>query len=179
MKVKKFKVKQIFKLHLLNSRAYEYLLKKSHPSVFTNYNLIELMGSFKRALHIIYQFHKAEKRILFVGIPKKLELKINRLTRHLAVSKAFDFQTIISKPLMFKLTERPDLIVLFSSEKRLGIINKSHAMRIPLINFGAKSASIKLLTRSSYQVELVNYNSNSASDKTLFFLGLNFLFKKL
>lgn len=199
MKIKKVKFKQILKLHLLNSRAYEHFAKTSHSSSFLDFNMTQSISDFKRILHIIYQFHSVGKKILFIGVSKKLELKINKLTPHLATPSNFDLQGFFlnnqkllkevkiinraalhldSKLLFPKLLERPDLVVLFSHEKKQNIINESHVAKIPLILFNAKSSSKELSVKSSYNVLPFSSNSGSVSEMGFLLQGLNFLFKK-
>lgn len=198
MKIKKFKFKQILKLHLLNSKAYEHLVKKPDSNLLTDFNITQIIGNFKKVLHIIYQFHYAKRRILFIGVPKRLELKINKLTSHLAVPSNFDLQGILLnnlkqlksakeanqslsnlylRSLLPKLSKRPDLIVLFSCEKKQNIINESYVAKVPVIIFDAENVSNELLAKGSYKVQSIGSDCVSASDKSLFFLGLNFLFK--
>lgn len=198
MKIKKFKSKQILKLHLLNSRSYEHIIKKSQSGSFIDFSLTQIISDFKKVLHVIYQFHCANKKVLFIGIPKKLELKINKLTPHVAIPDYIDLKGILSnsfkqqalskvspsflrfddKSLLSKQLSKPDLIVIFSGKKKQTIINASHAAKIPLIIFNGESVSTELIVKSSYKVHSIAFNSASVSDKSLFFLGLNFLFKK-
>lgn len=199
MKIKKVKFKQILKLHLLNSKAYEHFAKISHSSSLLDFSMTQSISDFKRILHIIYNFHSIEKKILFIGIPKKLELKINKLTPHLAISSNFNMQGFLLNNskllketktvnrasshldlrLLFpKLSERPDLVVLFSHEKKQNIITESYVAKIPLILFNAKSLSKELLVKSSYKALPLNSNSDSISEMGFLFQGLNFLFKK-
>lgn len=199
MKIKKVKFKQILKLHLLNSRAYEHSAKTLHSSFFLDFNMTQSISDLKRILHIIYQFHSVDKKILFIGISKKLELKINKLTPHVAVPNnsnlqgfLFNNQKLLKetktinrssshldlKLLFPKLLERPDLIVLFSHEKKQNIINESHVAKIPLILFNAKNLSKELLVKSSYKALPFSSNSGSVSEMGFFLQGLNFLFKE-
>ncbi len=195
MKINKFKSKQILKLHLLNSKAYEYISKKSNPGILTNFNVTQIVADFKKVLHVIYQYHQADKRILFVGIPKKLELKINQLTNHVAVSNNFELQGVISnnfkivrnnkqsfskvysKLLLPKLTKKPDLVVLFSHEKKQNIINESHIAKVPLILFDYNDDSKSAWSSSLYNLQGIGERLHKTSNKNLFFFGLNFLFK--
>src|SRR5210317_2626208 len=96
MKIKKFKSKQILKLHLLKSRVYEQIIKKKSSNVLNEMDLLQTITSFKKALQVIFQYHNADKRVLFVGVPKKLEVRINKQTKHVAVSNVFNLQGIIS-----------------------------------------------------------------------------------
>lgn len=200
MKVKKFKFKQILKLHLLNSKAYEHALKKTNSGFLTDSNLTQVIGDLKKALHIIFEYHQADKIILFIGVPKKLEVKINKLTKHLAIPKTFELQGVISgnlKPsivgreskwalsnvhfkfLLPKLLKKPDLVVLFDHEKKQNIITESYVSKVPLINFDSKTVSKNLWVDNSYNLQGIGNAAMQTSNKNLIFSGLNFLFKSL
>ena len=197
MKIKKFKSKQILKLHLLKSRVYEQIIKKKSSSSFNEMDLLQTITSFKKALQVIFQYHNAEKRVLFIGVPKKLEFRINKLTKHAAVSSVFNLQGIISnysknhttgnifnnkvkmtslKSLELKLSKKPDLIVLFSHEKKENLISESYFAKIPLIIFNADSTSRNIVD-TFYKVPGNENNLMTTSNQNLFSMGLNFLFK--
>ena len=199
MKLKKFKSKQILKLHLLNSRAYEHASRKTNSGLLTDFNLTQIISDFKKVLHIIFEYHQANKKILFVGVPKKLELKINKLTQHVAVDHNFELQGVISnnfkslkfikvekpsfsktyfKSLLPKLSRKPDLVVLLAHEKKQNIIMESNVAKVPIISFDSDSDSKTNLTKGLYNLEGFNQNLVLTSEKSLFFLGLNFLFKR-
>jgi ribosomal protein S2 len=199
MKINKFKFKQILKLHLLNSRAYEYAAQKTNSGLLTDFSLTEIISDFKKALHIIFEYHKANKKILFVGIPKKLELKINTLTHHVAVDKNFELQGVISnslnsakfakiekqsfskiyvKSLVPKLLKKPDLVVVVSHEKKQNIIAESNVAKIPVIVFESNNSFLTNLSANFYNFRGFGENLTSSSEKNLFVLGLNFLFKR-
>lgn len=196
MKLKKFKFKQILKLHLLNSRAYEYATKKATPNTLADLDLAQTIGDFKRALCVIFQYHQADKQILFIGAPKKLEIKINKLTKHIAVPNDFDLQGIISntfkpskllkssketasklylKALLPKLSKKSDLVVLLSHEKPQVAIVESNVTKVPLINF----TSLETNASNFYDLQGLGSNLTSISNKNLLYLGLNFLFKTI
>lgn len=188
MKLKKFKSKQILKLHLLNSRAYEYMMKPTESGFVTDFKLIQIISDFKKVLHVIFEYHQANKQILFVGVPNRLESKINKLTRHAAVGATFDLQAIISrslqttnslknaKLLMPKLAKKPDLIVLLAHEKKQNITAESNVAKIPVIVFDAGVNSPLNPLKGVYNLR--GFGGSSSSEKDLFSLGLNFLFKK-
>ena len=194
MKIKKFKFKQIFKLHLLNSKAYEYYIKKPTPSSQLDSNITKILSDFKRVLHVTYQFHNANKKILFIGMPKRLEMEINKFTAHSAVPASFDLQGILlnnlkqskkvrinsqssstfySRLLQTKLSKRPDLIVLLASDKKQNIINESFVAKVPVIILEAENISSEFLAKSSYNVQSIGVESG----KSLICLGFSFLFK--
>lgn len=200
MKINKFKFKQILKLHLLNSRAYENVSQTPNSSLLTDFNLTQIISDFKKALHIIFEYHKANKRILFVGVPKKLELKINKSTHHVAVDRNFELQGVISnslklskfaksekqsfskiyvKSLLPKLSKKPDLVVLLSHEKKQNIMMESNIAKVPVIVFESENSSLINLPNSSYSLKGFGESLISTSERSLFVLGLNFLFKRL
>jgi ribosomal protein S2 len=189
MKIKKFKFKQILKLHLLKFKTYESFVKKSSPKLLMDRHLTQIIVNFKKVLKVIYQYNQTHKRILFIGLPKKLELKINKLTHHVAVPSGFEVQRILStnfqptkkqdlgsgysKSLFPKLSKSPDLVLLVSHSKAQSIISESYYLKIPLIFFnGDLDTTTNAQISSTYNVPITATTNN-----TLFFIGLNFLFK--
>ena len=194
MKLKKLQFKQILKLHLLKYRTYEQPLKNNNFNLITDLTLNQVIVNFKKILQVIFQYHKRNKRVLFIGLPKKLELKINKTTNHAAISKDFNIQGIISnnfnldelktkhklfsfKSLLPKLLKRPDLVVIVSHDKKLNILKECSVAKIPIINFEADNNSKDIWSIYSHKVHLNNNNLNLVYNKNLFFIGLNFLFK--
>jgi len=198
MKIKQFKFKQILKLHLLNSGMYEYTTKKVNSATSTDSSLTQVVSSFKKALSVIFEFHQAKKTILFIGVPKKLELKINKFTNHIAVPHSFDLQGVISntfkplklsksdknffsklylKSLLPKLLRKPDLVVLFSHEKKQTVLNESYIAKVPLITFDCDSSVKDTWVNNLYNVQGVDFNVLQNPNKNIFFIGLNFLFR--
>lgn len=198
MKIKKLKFKQLLKLHLLKSRAYEHPIKKTNSNDLISANLDQILVGTKKALQVIFQYNQASKRILFVGFPAKLELKINLLTRHTAVPKSFDVQGIVSrknfqaplkksltssvlknysKSFMSKLTKTPDLIILFDHDKGRTLISEAWVAKIPIIVFDTHQDLSDVSSKTFYVVNGNFKNILTTSDKNIFFIGLNFLFK--
>lgn len=195
MKIKKFKFRQILKLHLLKSKVYEHYEKKNNSDHLTDATLSHIIANFKKSLQVIFQYHQTNKRILFVGLPSSLESKINRLTNHVAVPPTFDLQGVISSAnsvkflktrkgtgksyslsLLPKLSKKPDLVVLLSHYKQESVIYESHIAKVPLIIFEDVNSVNK--SWSNYNVLGVKSDLTSSNQKNIFFLGLNFLFKK-
>jgi ribosomal protein S2 len=190
MKIKKFKFKQILKLHLLKFKTYESFIKKSSPKLLMDRHLTQIIVNFKKVLKVIYQYNQTHKKILFIGLPKKLELKINKSTNHVAVPSNFEVQRILSnnfqstknkkeeltsvnsKQLFPKLSKSPDLVILVSHSKAQSIISESYYLKIPLIFFnGELDTTTNVQTSVTYNVPITTTNNS------LFFIGLNFLFK--
>jgi len=61
MKVQKIKVKQLFKLNLLKSKVYEKSVKKNPLNKPIDYTLNQIIIDMKKALQVIFQYHKAKK----------------------------------------------------------------------------------------------------------------------
>jgi ribosomal protein S2 len=196
MKIKKVKIKQLLKLNLLKSKVYEQPIKKMKFNNLIDANLNQIVVDIKKVLQIIFQYHKAEKRILFLGLPYKLESRVNQLTKHIAIPKNFNIQGVISnynsksfksdrnsnqawlknssKFLLPKLSKKLDLIVLFNHDNNETILSEAGVAKIPVIFFGTIFGS---QNSASYKVEGNFKNVLIGSNKNIFFIGLNFLFK--
>jgi ribosomal protein S2 len=196
MKIKKVKIKQLLKLNLLKSKVYEQPIKKMKFNNLIDANLNQIVVDIKKVLQIIFQYHKAEKRILFLGLPYKLESRVNQLTKHIAIPKNFNIQGMISnynsksfksdrnsnqawlknssKFLLPKLSKKLDLIVLFNHDNNETILSEAGVAKIPVIFFGTNFGS---QNSTSYKVEGNFKNVLIGSNKNVFFIGLNFLFK--
>ena len=199
MKLRKLEFKQILKLHLLKHRTYEQpSLKNNNMNPVTDLSLNETIFNLKKALQIIFQYHIRNKRILFIGVPNKLELKINKTTNHVAIPQDFNIQGLISnrsnknlmgakqinkqnpikfKSLLPKLSKKPDLVVVVAHEKPDAIYKECAVAKLPVINFKTKDISKETWSTYSYDLQLSSKNSNLTTDKNLFSIGLNFLFK--
>nr|BBC77934.1 ribosomal protein S2 [Nitzschia palea] len=199
MKLKKFKFKQVLKLHLLNSKIYEHGTKKKNSVFLTDLNLTKTISEFKKSLNVIFEYHQLNKKILFVGLPPKLELKINQRTQHAAVDRNFELQSLLTNNLksfkfskgakqlsfkdylklsLVKFSQKPDLIVLLAHEKKQKVIIENNLAKIPLIIFNSSDCLEDNSFNGFYNVTGFHENLVSTSEKTLLFLGLNFLFKR-
>jgi len=200
MKLRKLEFKQILKLYLLKHKTYEQSSSKNNnASLITNLTLSETISDLKKTLQIIFQYHVKNKRILFVGLPTKLELKINKTTNHVAVPRNLNIQGLISnrssknlissnkqinkeeaakfKSLFPKLSMKPDLVVVISHEKVDAICKECAVAKLPVINFKADETFKETWSNYSYDLQLGSDNSTVKADKNLFSIGLNFLFK--
>ena len=199
MKLRKLEFKQILKLHLLKHRTYEQSsIKNTNINPVTDSTLNETIFNLKKSLQIIFQYHTRNKRILFIGVPAKLESKINNKTNHVAVSQDMNIQGLISnrssqtligtkqitkqktikfKSLLPKLSKKPDLVVVVAHDKIDGIYKECAVAKLPIINFKTETTSKETWSTYSYDLELTQKNSNLTADKNLFSIGLNFLFK--
>ena len=196
MKIKKVKIKQLLKLNLLRSKVYEHPIKKMKFDNLIDSNLNQTIVDIKKVLQVIFQYHKIDKRILFVGLPYKLESRINRYTKHVAIPKNLNIQGMISncdrklpktdinsnkiwmkqspKFLLPKLSKKLDLVVLFEHDKSKTILSEAEVAKIPLISFGTQ---LDMANTALYRVEGNFKNVLTVPNKNVFFMGLNFLFK--
>lgn len=199
MKLRKLEFKQILKLHLLKHRTYEQpSIKNNNINPITDLTLNETIFNLKKALQIIFQYHTRNKRILFIGVPTRLEAKINRITNHVAIPQDLNIQGLISnrtnknligtkqtnkeklikfKSLLPKLSKKLDLVVVVTHEKVDTIYKECAVAKLPIINFKTEDISKETWSTYSYDLHLSHKNSSLTTDKNLFSIGLNFLFK--
>ena len=179
MKIRKLKSKQVLSLYLLKSKTYDsFISKKNISSSFIKSYFSETLTSFKKALNIIFQYHKKNKLILFIGLPENLRIKINKSTRHVALSKFANIKGVnfnVAKNENFsKHKKKPYLIILVDHINMDEIIKESYLAKIPLICLNGVSEKYSF-NHINYKVSL-NHNQFQ-SLHNLFFVGLNFLFK--
>lgn len=179
MKIRKLKSKQILSLYLLKSKTYDSVIsKKNISSSFVNLHFSETLTGLKKALRLIFQYHKKNKLILFIGLPENLRIKLNKSTCHVAVSKFVNLKGInfnVSKnEKFFKNNKKPYLIILVDHTNMDEIIKKSYLAKIPLVCLNGVSEKYSF-AHINYKVSL-HYNLFQ-SLHNFFFVGLNFLFK--
>lgn len=115
MKIKKaLKFKRILQFYFLNSLQYKN--KISTKKIKTNFDLLikKHIKNLRSYLNLIFEYHQTKKNILFIGLPQKLNLKINKLTNHLAID---DFKKISNK-IKIKPFKKPDIIVIVLHKKK-------------------------------------------------------------
>nr|QYB23134.1 ribosomal protein S2 [Nitzschia traheaformis] len=186
MKIRAFKSKQILSLYLLKSKTYEQTILKKAPNLVSRFCLTEILISFKKSLQIIFNYHKKNKLILFVGLPESLRSKINKSTIHVAFSKYFKLEGNISnvsknKNLLHVPSEnnegkKPYLIVFFDHINMDSIIKESYLAKIPLICVNSNFNNKNFYYRNIYKV-FINQNLLQVLNN-FFFVGLSFLFKQ-
>lgn len=196
MKLKQIYSKQILKLHLLKHKIHENGFSSDNSEFITNNTLNQTLINFKKILQIIFRYHIKNRRILFVGLPKKLELRIIKSTQHVAISDHFDLTNIFSVSskierstdrkmqlslvsfLLPKLSRKPDLIVLVSHKKTENFLKDCSTLKIPIINLDSDTdKSFVLNPTYSYKLGLRDRKITMINSNNIFFIGLNFLFK--
>lgn len=171
------KFKKLFELYLIKHKIYEQPIKKNLPDV----SLTKTILNFKKALYLIFKYHKNNKKILFLGVPQNIKTQLNIKTRHIAIpdvvsAQQFDLKNRIKESdsiLLPGLHNNPELVVVFNqnNNKYQAIIKESLKFKIPLINFSAETS-----VRYWGQFYPVSNNNSSLSSKhmnNIFFTVIN------
>lgn len=191
--LKKYKTK-LLKLKLLKTKIY-----KSENNI--SYLLLKNMENrLKKILHVIYRFHIANKRILFIGTPLKLSNQIKQLLKnkkHSFIPESVWMNGIItnSKPsfkhliqqnainkdktskFLFNLKNQADLIVVLNESYNLIALKESALRRIPTISLNTKYKFFNS-SLSTYKTT-GDYNfTKKTTRNNFFFLLLSSVLKK-
>lgn len=192
LKNKKINSKRIFELQLIKSKTYAPFLKSSNfkkPKL----NLSNTVTDFKKALNIIFKYHKHNKRILFIGSPKILENLINLNTIHTSIPDYLCLKNKITinnylykniklnkhlfdqkKFLLSKIIKKSELVVMFSHYKKESVIKETNIAKIPTIEFNSTEQRNEL--NNNYNVlSRIEFNKNKNIDN-IFFAILNSIF---
>ena len=175
------KTKQFLKLHILKDRIYENSSKDTIDDLSSTIDTSEILIQLKKTIQIIFKFHKNKKRILFVGLPKRIEKQINIKTNHFSIPKFFNiFGLFVNKSMLksmkfkyyllkkkktiifSKLLYKPDLIVIFDSKNYNAIIKESYQFKIPIILMNSK-----FYTNKKDKLNLYNVPGNFKFNKTI------------
>ena len=145
-KVKSIKKNKLTKLQILKSKIY----RKNTDSKFKNNidpNKIQLY--LKKIVHIIYEFHITNKRILFLNFPKKIEKKLTKnlkKNQHVFIgnenflngiisNQKIKLQKLIKNSSKIKISAKKliDLIVIYNPLSSLNSDKKLYISQIPTI----------------------------------------------
>ena len=191
--LKKYKTK-LLKLKLLKTKIYK------NEKNFDYLLLKDIEVRLKKILHIIYRFHVADKRILFIGTPLKFNPQIRQLLKnkkHSFIPESVWMSGIItnSKPsfkhlikqhavdksrtskFLFTLKNQADLIVVLNEDSNLTALKESSLKRIPTISLNI-SYNFPNSDLSTYKA-MGDYNfAKKTIRNNLFFLLLSSVLKK-
>ena len=141
---------KLIKLKLIQTRIY----KKN----YNNFIKIEDISSrLKKALHIIYNYHMSNKRIVFIGTPLNVSYKFKKLlktTKHILIPESIwvpglltnqetCFKHFTRNPksnenktskILFQLKKKIDLIIVLNFIYNQEAINEAYLSRIPSIS---------------------------------------------
>ena len=189
----KYKTK-LLKLKLLKTKVY-----KSQKN-FNHLLLKDMETRLKKVLHIIYRFHAANKKILFIGTPIELNNQIKRLLKNkkhsfipesvwingIVTNSGPSFKHLIKRhainsdktsKFLFNLKNQANLIVILNERFNLTALEESSLKRIPTVSLNA-NYNLSDLTLSSYKVPGDYGFTKRKIRNNLFFLLLNSLLKK-
>lgn len=189
----KYKTK-LLKLKLLKTKVY-----KSQNTF--NYLLLKDMETrLKKVLHVIYRFHAANKKILFIGTPIELNNNIKQLLKdkkHSFIPESVFMNGIVTNPhssfkhlikqhsinsdktskFLFNLKNQTSLIVVLNEKFNISALEESSLRRIPTVSLNA-NYDLSNLALSTYKVS-GDYNFTKKKIRNnIFFLLLNALLKK-
>ena len=191
--LKKYKTK-LLKLKLLKTKTYrneknfDYLLLKN------------IETRLKKVLHIIYRFHVANKKILFIGTPLKLNNQIKKLLKNkkhsyipesiwmsgIITNSKSSFQHLIKQhainknktsKFLFNLKNQADLIVVLNEGSNLAALEESSVKRIPTISLNVNSNSTNSDLSTYKAIGDYNLTKKTIRDN-FFFLLLNSILRK-
>ena len=193
VKLNKHKTK-LLKLKLLKTKIY-----KNQKDL--NYLLLkDVETRLKKALHIIYRFHVANKKILFIGTPLRLNNPIKQLLKskkHSFIPELVWINGIVtnSKPsfkhllkrhavtsdktskFLFNLKNQTDLIVVLNEQLNLVVLQESSLKRIPTISLNS-NYDLPNMNLSTYKIAGDYSFGQKEIRNNLFFLLLSSLLKK-
>lgn len=189
----KYKTK-LLKFKLLKTKIY-----KDQKNF--NYLLLKNMETrLKKVLHVIYKFHAANKKILFIGTPIELNNKIKQLLKskkHSFIPESIWMKGIVTNSnssfkhlikrhainsdkttkFLFNLKNPISLIVILNEKFNVAALKESSLKRIPTVSLNA-NYDLSNLTLSTYKVS-GDYNFTKKKIRNnIFFLLLNALLKK-
>lgn len=183
-----------YKTKLIRTKLLKTKVYKNKKNL--NHMLIKTMETrLKKALHVIYKFHVAGKKILFIGTPLHLDTTAKQLLKHkkhsfipesvwmngiITNSKA-SFTHLLkqhvgnnnkSLKFLFNLKNEVDLIVVLNERANLNALKESSLKRVPIIALDSTCDLTTYKVTGSYVFARKNIRNN------LFFLLLSSLLKK-
>jgi ribosomal protein S2 len=189
MKINRLKKTQnktlLLKLKILKNQTYYQFSVQKINDIFLR---------LKKAITLIFQYHKNNKKILIVGLPIHTKSKIKtylQKLKHIFIpysswvtemminkqvmksSSSFNFN---QKPTVLKqLTKKIDLIIIFNSFEKKSFITESSIFNIPIISFSNFDFFNEY---SSYNIPYdFKFTKKKINSNLLFFLIPN-IFKK-
>lgn len=177
---------QLIKLKLITTK----IKKKIND---TKLNLENIIFRLKKGLYIIYKFHIANKKLLFIGNKNLEKIKIKKLlnlTKHKFISEYIWFNSKIYKTklyssnflqeilqnniLNFKINNK--LIIILNSQINKNIINENYKFKIPIISLEDNLDILNI--KSSYKISGNFFFENKKVKNNFFFTLLKVILKK-
>jgi len=166
-KIKSYNFK-LLKLKLIKTKIY----KKKHNDFI---KIKSIANRLKKSLHIIYNYHKNNKKILFIGTLINSDARFKKFlrnTKHALVpellwmngsvtNKLFCFKYLSKNKklvnrkiseILFKIKAKSDLIVVLNPLNNSSVINESYLARTPIISINYNFNSTVIAIKSSYKI---------------------------
>jgi hypothetical protein len=140
---------KLFNLTLANSKLIMDEALKTNAR-----GLISLAIKIKSALRIIHKFHINKKRIIFVGNPLHINMRLSRLfrkTKHVFIPRlawtaghmtnrfsSNKYESIKSFSI-YKLKKKGSLVVVIDQLVDSTALNEFHSLRVPIISFNSQT----------------------------------------
>ena len=163
---------KLIKLEIIKSKIISNYLNKFQFEL----NLTQFEIYLKKALLIIFQYHINNKKILFIGIPKKKSnnyIKTIQKTNHIFLPESYWVRGLLTNKLtifkslktnlkiinhskldklqtFFLLKHKPNLIVLFNTNSPKPILMETTKLKIPVIIF---NPNLLLNYTTLYQIQ--------------------------
>ena len=170
----------------------ELIKSKLYQKPVQNFNIAE--SYLKKAMSIIYHFHIKNKKILFVGVDKKIQNKYKNITKHLFLPESYWIEGLLTNRITvfkyiknhqhnftstkiknyFLLKKKPNLIVLFTEQNQTSIIKEATKLKIPVIVLNTKHSNLDGIL---YPVH-VNSSTLNKKNTNLIISILNSIFRK-
>lgn len=189
MKLKKL---SYLKYKLINL---EFIKSKLYQNSLKNFDIAE--AYLKKAIFIIFQFSIKNKKILFVGVDKKIQKKyknISKQTKHLFLPESYWIKGLLTNRVTvfkyirnnqhnftptkiknyFLLKKKPNLIVLFSEQNQTSMIKEAIKLKIPVIVLNTKKINLEGIL---YPIH-INSSTLNQKNNNLIDIILNSIFRK-
>ena len=185
---------KLLKLKLLTTKIY-----KNQKNL--NYLLLkDAETRLKKVLHIIYRFHAANKKILFIGTPLRLNSQIKRFLKrkkHSFIPEKTWMNGVITNPgpsfkhllkchavntnknakFLFNFKNQVDLIIILNEKLNLIALKESSLKRVPTISLNSDYNSPDINLSTYKTIGDFNFNGKEIRNN-IFFLLLSSLLKK-
>lgn len=175
---------KLIKIEFIKSKIYQKSLQS-----------FDLAGTYlKKAIFLIFQYHIKNKKILFVGVNKKIQNKYKHVlkkTKHLFLPEKYWIKGLLTnKVTVFKyiknsfsstkiknyflLKKSPNLIVIFNEQNQASIIKEAIKLKIPVIVLNTEKSRLEgIFYQMHLDSEVVTQKNNN-----LIVLILNSIFRK-
>jgi len=193
-KVRNYK---LFKYNLLKLQVYSSELECGFLPT-SNYILEQLEAYLKQSLKIVFEYHKRQLKILFVGFPvvsKIKQMKLIHFTNHNFISQKswisgifrnrfsiFSYLVSLqsqnfSKNLKLLLTvkAKPHLVVVFNQKVETNVINEFYKIGVPILSFNCDFLNVSKVT---YKI-LGNFDFVEKKFKITYFFLFYSILKKI